>query len=270
MLVAAGVAAAETQSGMVRSGGQAIPGATVTAICGTDRITTVTDDAGSFEMGGLPATACRFSVGIFGFRTGAEGRGGFFLASDFRFAVADPRNAGAGTGGTRPRRRSRRIPPRGNGWRRGSPGHCGGRKYSAWRYGATSKRCRSGARWLWPGTRRFRSWWGGADAAGRCSSTSGQRNTGDAGTGTRRPECAERSISKSEFAAEWRQSTGSSGGGSVAGRCRLNGQWRRQRGVSGLWQPESGCGASARRRFRPRARRIWRRWLRWARRAGRT
>ena len=66
MLFASGVAA-ETQSGTVRSGGQAIPGATVTATCGTDRITTVTDDAGSFEMGGLPATACRFSVGIFGF-----------------------------------------------------------------------------------------------------------------------------------------------------------------------------------------------------------
>ena len=33
----------------------------------TDKITTVTDDAGRFEMGGLPSTPCRFSVAMFGF-----------------------------------------------------------------------------------------------------------------------------------------------------------------------------------------------------------
>ncbi len=42
LIVAALLAAnafAETQSGVVRSGGQSIPGAAVTAICGTDKIT---------------------------------------------------------------------------------------------------------------------------------------------------------------------------------------------------------------------------------------
>src|ERR1700722_8816171 len=61
----------ETQSGTVTSGGQQIPGATVVATCGADqtaaKITTITDDAGRFEMGGLPSTPCRFSVAIFGF-----------------------------------------------------------------------------------------------------------------------------------------------------------------------------------------------------------
>src|ERR1700744_2603816 len=56
-----------TESGVVRSGGQPIPGATVTAICGADKITTVTDDAGRFMMGGLPATPCNFSISMFGF-----------------------------------------------------------------------------------------------------------------------------------------------------------------------------------------------------------
>src|SRR5579883_839182 len=66
MLVA--VAAADVQTGLVRSGGQAIPGATVTAVCGSDRISTVTDAAGHFEIGGLPAkAACSFSVAMFGF-----------------------------------------------------------------------------------------------------------------------------------------------------------------------------------------------------------
>ena len=65
--VVAGFAFAETQSGVVRSGGQAIPGAAITAICGTDKITTVTDEAGQFELGGLPATPCQFFVSMFGF-----------------------------------------------------------------------------------------------------------------------------------------------------------------------------------------------------------
>jgi hypothetical protein len=67
VFVVAGLAVAETQTGSVRSGGQAIPGATVTADCGGEKISTVTDDAGNFEMGGLPATACKFSVAMFGF-----------------------------------------------------------------------------------------------------------------------------------------------------------------------------------------------------------
>ena len=57
LLLFAGVAAADVQTGIVRSGGQPIPGATVTAECGTDKITTVTDDAGRFEIGGLPSTS---------------------------------------------------------------------------------------------------------------------------------------------------------------------------------------------------------------------
>ena len=63
----AGLAAAEVQSGSVVSGGQVIPGATVIADCGSDRISTVTDNAGHFEIGGLPSTPCRFSIGMFGF-----------------------------------------------------------------------------------------------------------------------------------------------------------------------------------------------------------
>ncbi len=67
LFVFAGIAAADVQSGVVRSGGQPIPGATVTAQCGTDKIPTVTDDAGRFEIGGLPSTSCKYTVLIFGF-----------------------------------------------------------------------------------------------------------------------------------------------------------------------------------------------------------
>jgi hypothetical protein len=67
LFVVAGLAVAETQTGTVRSGSQVIPGATVTADCGGDKITTVTDDSGKFEIGGLPATPCKFSVAMFGF-----------------------------------------------------------------------------------------------------------------------------------------------------------------------------------------------------------
>src|SRR6202161_3688489 len=66
-LIFAGLALGETQSGSVTSGGQPMPGATVVATCGDDKITTVTDDAGRFEVGGLPSTPCRFSVAMFGF-----------------------------------------------------------------------------------------------------------------------------------------------------------------------------------------------------------
>ncbi len=66
-LILGGLAFGATESGVVRSGGQPIPGATVTAICGTAKIDTVTDDAGRFTMGGLPETPCSFSVSMFGF-----------------------------------------------------------------------------------------------------------------------------------------------------------------------------------------------------------
>ncbi len=61
------VAAAEVQSGVVRSGGQPIPGASVIADCGSDRISSVTDADGRFEIGGLPAAPCKFSIAMFGF-----------------------------------------------------------------------------------------------------------------------------------------------------------------------------------------------------------
>jgi hypothetical protein len=67
----AGIASAQTQAqtqvGVVRAGGQAIPGATVSAVCGSDVISTVTDENGQFEIGGLPPTPCKFSVAMFGF-----------------------------------------------------------------------------------------------------------------------------------------------------------------------------------------------------------
>jgi len=67
LLMFSGLAVADVQNGIVRSGGQPIPGATVTAECGTDKITTVTDDAGRFEIGGLPSTSCKYTVLMFGF-----------------------------------------------------------------------------------------------------------------------------------------------------------------------------------------------------------
>src|SRR5215472_5861837 len=69
-LIALSLNAAEVQKGVVRSGTQPLPGATVTAECGTDRFTTVTGSAGEFELGGLPASSCRFFAGLFGFDEG--------------------------------------------------------------------------------------------------------------------------------------------------------------------------------------------------------
>src|SRR5580698_9009314 len=68
LLIFAGIASADVQNGIVRSGGQPIPGATVSAECGTDsKITTTTDDSGRFEIGGLPSTSCKYTVLMFGF-----------------------------------------------------------------------------------------------------------------------------------------------------------------------------------------------------------
>jgi hypothetical protein len=67
LVLTAAVLFGETQSGAVSSAGKPIPGATITATCGTDKITTVTDGGGRYEIGGLPATSCRFSVAMFGF-----------------------------------------------------------------------------------------------------------------------------------------------------------------------------------------------------------
>ena len=55
------------QSGTVRSGGLAIPGATVTASQGEQKIVTTTDDAGQYTFNNLPAGAWTLQVEIFGF-----------------------------------------------------------------------------------------------------------------------------------------------------------------------------------------------------------
>jgi trimeric autotransporter adhesin len=67
LLLSVASAAADVQTGVVRSGGRPIPGAAVTAECGTDKISTVTDLDGRFEMGGLPSSPCKFSAAMFGF-----------------------------------------------------------------------------------------------------------------------------------------------------------------------------------------------------------
>jgi hypothetical protein len=55
------------QSGTVRSGGLAIPGATVMATQGEQKIVTTTDDAGQYTFNNLPAGAWTLQVDIFGF-----------------------------------------------------------------------------------------------------------------------------------------------------------------------------------------------------------
>lgn len=68
LLMFAVAADADVQTGLVRSGDQAIPGATVTVECGSDaKITTTTDASGRFELGGLPSASCKYTVLMFGF-----------------------------------------------------------------------------------------------------------------------------------------------------------------------------------------------------------
>jgi hypothetical protein len=55
------------QGGTVRSGGLAIPGATVTATQGEQKIVTTTDDSGQYTFNNLPAGAWTLQVDIFGF-----------------------------------------------------------------------------------------------------------------------------------------------------------------------------------------------------------
>src|SRR5260370_18055875 len=57
------------QSGTVRSGGFPIPGATVTAAQGEQKIVTTTDDGGQYTFNNLPAGAWTLQVDIFGFTT---------------------------------------------------------------------------------------------------------------------------------------------------------------------------------------------------------
>src|SRR6185312_1815484 len=68
LLIFAVAAEADVQTGVVRSGDQTIPGATITAECGNDpKITTTTDASGRFQLGGLPSTSCKYTVLMFGF-----------------------------------------------------------------------------------------------------------------------------------------------------------------------------------------------------------
>src|SRR5579884_2817416 len=56
------------QTGTVRSDGQPIPGATVTAVAGNTRLTTVTDDNGNYSFENMPPGRWLISVQIFGFQ----------------------------------------------------------------------------------------------------------------------------------------------------------------------------------------------------------
>ena len=61
--------AALGQTGVVRSGGQPIPGATVTAVQGQTKLTTVTDDKGRYTFDGMTPGAWKIQVDMFGFTT---------------------------------------------------------------------------------------------------------------------------------------------------------------------------------------------------------
>jgi hypothetical protein len=66
ILLSAPVWAAQ-QSGFVRSGGLAIPGATVTAHLGDQKVVTTTDESGQYIFANLPAGAWTLEVDMFGF-----------------------------------------------------------------------------------------------------------------------------------------------------------------------------------------------------------
>src|ERR1700691_3625116 len=143
--VIAGLAFAETQSGVVRSGGQAIPGAAVTAICGADKITTVTDEAGKFELGGLPATPCKFFISMFGFEpaqldvTASGSPVTFDLKLQTRATLATEPSVTPAAPAAPPTERTRRGPGRGGfGGGRGGFGGGQGRGGTAAQGGAPS------------------------------------------------------------------------------------------------------------------------------------
>lgn len=58
---------AAAQDGLVRAAGQPIPGATVTATQGTQKLSTVTDEQGHYHFDSIPAGDYEFSVEMFGF-----------------------------------------------------------------------------------------------------------------------------------------------------------------------------------------------------------
>src|SRR5579871_2216220 len=69
LLSAAGLHA---QSGLVKSGNQPIPGATVTATIGAQKLVTTTDQAGHFAFSGAPAGDCSIEVRMFGFEAATK------------------------------------------------------------------------------------------------------------------------------------------------------------------------------------------------------
>ncbi len=56
------------QTGIVKSGGQTIPGATISATLGTTKLTSLTDDGGRYSFTGLTAGTWNFQVDMFGFQ----------------------------------------------------------------------------------------------------------------------------------------------------------------------------------------------------------
>src|SRR5438045_261917 len=73
------VLAAAPLAGVVRSAGQAIPGATVTAILGDKTVTTTTNEQGQYKFGDLGPGNWKIEVQMFGF---APGRGEIAIGTD--------------------------------------------------------------------------------------------------------------------------------------------------------------------------------------------
>ncbi len=88
------------QTGVVKSGGQPIPGATVTATAGDKKASTTTDEAGRFEFPELPAGTYMYEVRMFGFETlKKEGAGGVPAEFTLEFAKPQVQQARRGPGG---------------------------------------------------------------------------------------------------------------------------------------------------------------------------
>ena len=66
-LLLAGVALALAQDGVVRSGGQPIPGATVTATAGTQKFSSLSDEDGRYHFKVLPSGTWTIEIESFGF-----------------------------------------------------------------------------------------------------------------------------------------------------------------------------------------------------------
>ena len=77
------------QTGAVKSGGQPIPGATVTATAGDKKVITTTDEAGRYEFNELAPGSYSFEVRMFGFES-AKKDGTSDAALDFILEFAKP------------------------------------------------------------------------------------------------------------------------------------------------------------------------------------